>query len=185
MQSLQNLLWLLLLSVTCCRALVTMAASARLPVVVTGANAGIGLAIVKNLVARPEGYHVFLCCRNPAKGAEALSSVPSGPGSAEVLQLDVTNSKDIAAAAEAIASKCPVGVHALVNNAGVGIDLPFLNANTDPATARNTLAPNYYGALAVTEALLPQLRQGGRIVNISSGTCYLRVNVSCLPLVSV
>jgi carbonyl reductase 1 len=147
-------------------------AAARLPVVVTGANAGIGLAIVKNLVARPEGYHVFLCCRNPAKGAEALSSMPAGPGSAEVLQLDVTNSKDIAAAAEAIASKCPEGVYALVNNAGVGIDLPFLNANTDPATASNTLGPNYYGALAVTEALLPQLRPGGRIVNISSGMYY-------------
>eukprot|EP00953_Heterococcus_sp_UTEX-ZZ885_P038442 19718-Heterococcus_DN1.PRE.2 len=141
-----------------------------LPVLVTGANQGIGLAIVKLLVTHlSKRYHVFLCCRDAKKGEAALASLPSGTGSAEVLQLDVTNSDSIAAAAKHVASKCPDGLHALVNNAGVGYDLPFSTADNDPTVAQRTMDTNYYGAIAVIDAMLPHISKGGRIVNVTSG----------------
>jgi NAD(P)-dependent dehydrogenase (short-subunit alcohol dehydrogenase family) len=141
-----------------------------LPVLVTGANQGIGLALVKLLVTHPEKrYHVFLCYRDAQKGEAALATLPSGTGSAEVLQLHVTNSDSIAAAAKHVASKCPEGLHALVNNAGVGYDLPFSAKDNDPTLAQRTMATNYYGAVAVIDALLSHMSKGGRIVNVTSG----------------
>ncbi|RYE50788.1 MAG: SDR family NAD(P)-dependent oxidoreductase, partial [Hyphomicrobiales bacterium] len=67
---------------------------------VTGANQGIGLQIAKDLVAK--GYTVLVGSRDLQKGETAAQSVGAG---ALAIQLDVTDSASIAAAAERIRSE--------------------------------------------------------------------------------
>jgi carbonyl reductase 1 len=59
--------------------------------------------------------------------------------------------------------KADGGLDALVNNAGVSLD------GFDADVARRTLAVNLFGAMHVTDALLPSMRPGARIVMVSSG----------------
>ncbi|KAG5175750.1 hypothetical protein JKP88DRAFT_337448 [Tribonema minus] len=146
-----------------------MAASARAPILITGASQGIGLAICQGIISKPEGFHVLMGCRDVDKGKKAMEELKEGPGSAEVIRLDVTNADHIAAVAETIRTRFSGQLSAVVNNAGVGLDLPFQSATPTPETCQTTLAINYHGAVAVTAAMLPFLKAGGRVVNISSG----------------
>jgi carbonyl reductase 1 len=115
-------------------------ASARVAVV-TGANRGLGEEISRQLEER--GVRVVGTSREPRAGFETL---------------DVTRPEQAAALAARVG---PVDI--LVNNAGISLD------GFDEDVARRTLDTNLTGALRVTDALLPQMRAGGRIVMISSG----------------
>lgn len=117
--------------------------------VVTGANRGIGVAIARELVAR--GLRVVGTSRSP-DGKAAIEEA-----GAEHHLLDVTSDASV----ERLASD--VGeLDVLVNNAGTSMN------GFDANVARETLDTNYFGALRVTERLLPALRDGGRIVMVSS-----------------
>lgn len=109
---------------------------------VTGANRGIGREIARQLSAA--GVRVLAAARQP--GAE------------EVL-LDVTRQDHI----DAIAQQLGDGLDILVNNAGASFD------GFDADVARRTLAVNFFGPMNLTDALLPHLRSGARIVMVSSG----------------
>ena len=150
---------------------------------VTGANKGIGLQIAKDLAAH--GFTVLVGSRNLERGEGAAKSVGAD---ARALHLDVTDQASIAAAAERIRNE--VGrLDVLVNNAGI------TNAGTPgrpmQEVARSGLMnvvsldevrtvweTNVFGVIAVTQAMLPLLRQApaARIVNISSGGGSLTLN---------
>src|SRR5579883_3590439 len=76
--------------------------------------------------------------------------------------LDVTRD-DHAAALAARLARGGGGLDVLVNNAGVSLD------GFDADVAQKTLDANFFGPLRVTDALLPLLRTGGRVVMVSSG----------------
>jgi NAD(P)-dependent dehydrogenase (short-subunit alcohol dehydrogenase family) len=124
---------------------------------VTGANKGIGLEIVKRLIG--EGMTVYLGARDPEKGEKAAADV-----GARFVQLDVTDPASVQRAAEAIDS-----LDVLINNAGIvsGVNAP---GAADVASIREVFETNVFGVVSVTEAFLPQLRRSahGRIVNVSS-----------------
>lgn len=125
-------------------------------VLVTGAARGIGNAITTHLAAA--GWDVVAGVRN-GQDAEILSA------SARVtpVQLDVTNDEQIAALKQALPSR----VDAIVNNAGVVVAGPL--ESVPPADLRRQFDVNVTGQLAVTQAVLPRLRESrGRIVFISS-----------------
>lgn len=126
---------------------------------VTGASSGIGAVTARLLVAR--GFRVWAGVRDPA-AAERLASL--GPACTPIA-LDVTRSDQLAAAAATIAADG--GLYGLVNNAGVAIGAPL---ETIPlGTLREQFEINVFGALAVTQAMLPMLRRTlGRIVMMSS-----------------
>jgi NAD(P)-dependent dehydrogenase (short-subunit alcohol dehydrogenase family) len=128
---------------------------------VTGANRGIGKAIVEALLDNGASK-VWAGTRR----VEALSALKKAHGSRlEVLKLDVTREEDVAAAARAAAE-----VALLVNNAGVA------NALGTPATdaewvrvGRQEFDVNFFGSLAVSQAFAPALaRNRGAIVNVVS-----------------
>jgi len=128
---------------------------------VTGANQGIGLGIVEEL--RDDGYDVILTSRNEAEGRAEAKRL-----GVEYLRLDVTSAADIAAVAESVrASNRKLDV--LVNNAGISMD-----GFTDHVV-KTTLGINFFGALAVTEGLLPIIADGGAITFVSSGMGELHV----------
>src|SRR5574342_1117817 len=95
----------------------TPAATPQKAVLVTGASTGIGRKITERLAAG--GYFVYAGARKEAdlKQLGAIKNV-------QAVRLDVTESKDIAAAVETI-TKAGRGLYGLVNNAGVSTWGPF------------------------------------------------------------
>jgi NAD(P)-dependent dehydrogenase (short-subunit alcohol dehydrogenase family) len=140
-----------------------MAKQERGIAVVTGASTGIGRATALDLAAN--GFEVFAGVRRKADG-EALKE--AAPENLTPLIIDVTKPATISRAKTAIGRKAGSdGVSALVNNAGVAIAGPLEFLPLDDF--RRQIEVNLTGHLAVTQALLPQLRKAqGRIVNITS-----------------
>jgi len=135
-------------------------------VLVTGGNAGIGLALCKQLVTE-DGCHVLLGSRNVDKGTAAVRSIldaaPEAEGKIEMVQVDTSSEASIAAAADAVkASLGPEQLYAVVNNAGTGL--------AHGVTAEVIMKTNLYGPKAMCEAFIPLLNpKEGRIVNVGSG----------------
>jgi NAD(P)-dependent dehydrogenase (short-subunit alcohol dehydrogenase family) len=127
-------------------------------ILVTGASTGIGRATALRLAAN--GWTVLAGVRN-AKAGERL--VAEGGTALTALQLDVTDSGQIAAAAQMVGGR----LDGLVNNAGIGVGGPL--ELLDPEELRTQFEVNVFGQVAVTRALLPSLRAArGRIVLVSS-----------------
>lgn len=131
-------------------------------VLVTGASTGIGRATALRLDG--SGWRVFAGVRDPADG-ESLGA--EGSERIVPLRLDVTEPDQIAAAAARVEEEAEGGLHGLVNNAGVAIPGPLETVPLEDL--RHQLEVNLVGYVAMTQALLPQIRQAeGRIVFISS-----------------
>jgi len=132
-------------------------------VLITGASTGIGRATALRLAG--SGWTVLAGVRRAEDGVALAADAPAGRVSP--LQLDVTDSAQIAAAVQEIAQRDAGGLDALVNNAGIGVGGP-LEVLTDEEW-RHQFDVNFFGQIAVTRALLPALRSAhGRIVFISS-----------------
>lgn len=135
-------------------------------ILVTGANSGIGFQSVLEFARH--GAHVFMACRNRAKGAEALARLQREiPNAAvEVVELDVASLGSIRGFAEAfVASGARLDV--LVNNAGV-MALPERQATEDGFERQ--FGTNHLGHFALTGLLLPSLRkaENSRVVTVAS-----------------
>ncbi len=150
---------------------------------VTGANKGIGLQIAKDLAA--QGFTVLVGSRNLERGEAAAKDIGAD---AHAVQLDVTDQASITAAAEHIRKEFD-RLDVLVNNAAIShLDEPgwTLEKAAESGRAsvisldevRSVFETNVFGVLAVTQAMLPLLRQAaaGRIVNVSSGAGSLTLN---------
>ncbi|GAB5371181.1 hypothetical protein AAMO2058_001557100 [Amorphochlora amoebiformis] len=139
------------------------------PVIVTGANKGIGLAIVQRLLDETTDTFVFLGSRSLERGEAALKTVLSADtkGRASVLQIDVSDEKSIEKAVESVKAKLgSTPLYALVNNAGIS-PVDYM-AYGDRKSLESTMKVNYYGLLNTTNAFLPLMGKGGRIVNMAS-----------------
>jgi NAD(P)-dependent dehydrogenase (short-subunit alcohol dehydrogenase family) len=125
---------------------------------VTGANKGIGLEIVKRLIDK--GMTVYLGARDAEKGEKAAADV-----GARFVQLDVTDAESVRRAAASIEA-----LDVLVNNAGITGGQANAPGSADVDVIREVFDTNVFGVIAVTEAFLPLLRKSAhpRIVNMSS-----------------
>lgn len=131
-------------------------------VLVTGASTGIGRATALRLDA--SGWQVFAGVR---REEDAASLREAGSGRLTPLILDVTVPEQIAAAAARIEAESDGGLDGLVNNAGVAVPGPLETVPLDDL--RHQLEVNLVAYVAVTQALLPQVREAeGRVVFISS-----------------
>ncbi|RWF50346.1 MULTISPECIES: SDR family oxidoreductase [unclassified Mesorhizobium] len=151
---------------------------------VTGANQGIGLQIARDLVAH--GFTVLVGSRNFERGEAAARDIGQD---ARAFQLDVTDQASIAAAAERIRNELG-RLDVLVNNAAIsntskrpGQSIEDYAKLTRPSNVsldevRAVWETNVFGVLAVTQAMLPLLREAraARIVNVSSGVGSLTRN---------
>jgi NAD(P)-dependent dehydrogenase (short-subunit alcohol dehydrogenase family) len=134
---------------------------------VTGANKGIGYEIARALGGR--GMTVLVGARDPERGKAAEASLGALGLDARLVSLDVTDEASVAAAARWIDAE--VGrLDVLVNNAGITGSDPQPPSGTSLAVLRTVYETNVFGAVAVTNALLPLLRRApaARIVNVSS-----------------
>ncbi len=127
---------------------------------VTGASRGLGLETARQLAAR--GFHVLAARRDALAGQAAAARIGAGVAQGEPWALDVTAASSIAALAERLGRE-GVRLDVLVNNAGISLK------GFDAEVVHRTLAVNFFGAIAVTDALLTSLQDGGAIVMVSSG----------------
>ncbi|WP_051899312.1 SDR family NAD(P)-dependent oxidoreductase [Sciscionella sediminilitoris] len=136
--------------------------------VVTGANRGIGLAVVEQLLSR--GYRTVLGAREAEAGRQAARELDAN-GRVLVAELDVTEERSTTALGELLRAEFGQ-VDVLVNNAGVHYDTWQDPAGADMRIVTEALEVNAIGAWRTTTALLPLMRgnrPGRRIVNVSSG----------------
>jgi NAD(P)-dependent dehydrogenase (short-subunit alcohol dehydrogenase family) len=136
-------------------------------ILITGCSSGFGLAIAQKFLNA--GWDVVATMRTPRNDL-----LPSNE-QLDILPLDVTEPDSIAKAVEAAGT-----IDALVNNAGVGM-LNVLEG-TEMSKIRELFETNVFGAMAMTKAVLPQMRarRSGVIVNVSSA-----VTLRPLPALSV
>src|SRR2546427_6957828 len=134
-------------------------------VLVTGANRGVGQALVEGALRRG-AKRVYAGTRQPLAHLD---------GRVTPLTLDVTNAAQIQAAVERVAS-----LDILINNAG----LALYNDLSDRAALERHLAVNLFGTYGVPQAFLPLLsRSRGAIVNVLSVTAFASLPV--LPAYSI
>ncbi len=150
---------------------------------VTGANQGIGLQIAKEMAEH--GFTVLVGSRNFEKGETAAKSIGAD---AHALQLDVTDEASIFAAAQRVRGEFG-RLDVLVNNAAIGhtgklgtpLEEILKSSRASVASldeVRAVFETNVFGVLAVTQAMLPLLREApaARIVNVGSGVGSLALN---------
>ncbi|XP_049641757.1 carbonyl reductase [NADPH] 1-like [Suncus etruscus] len=144
---------------------------------VTGANRGLGFNLVRELCRQFSG-DVMLTARDPGRGQAAVQQLQAEGLSPRFHQLDVNDLQSIRTLRDFLIKEYG-GLDVLVNNAGI-----FLcNSNPKlsfPDEAELTLKTNFHGTRNVCMELLPLLRPGGRVVNLSSSDS-LRVFKECSP----
>jgi|SRR5215217_4168143 len=141
--------------------------------VITGANRGIGLELTRQSLTRGDTVHAGV--REPAQARELTALAETSGGRLRVQALEVTRDESVRAFAAALTG--PVDL--LINNAGRRTrtdDLEDLSLED----ALQMLQVNALGALRVTRALLPRLREarGAKIASLSSGLGSLSDNTS-------
>ena len=125
-------------------------------ILITGSGSGFGALTARQLVQA--GATVFAGVRDPhgrnAAAADELLARAEGPGTLEVLDLDVTSDASVAAAVAAAGE-----IDVLINNAGIAA--AGLIETFTIAQAEQIFAVNFFGTLRVTRAVLPQMKRRG------------------------
>ena len=129
--------------------------------IITGANSGLGFETAKRIAAK--GHRVILACRNMQKGSVAAEAIKSETANEniEARWLDLASLSSVRSFVEELKD---TAIYALDNNAGIagmkegmtedGYDIVFQS--------------NHLGHFLLTNLLLPQIEDNGRILNISS-----------------
>jgi carbonyl reductase 1 len=128
---------------------------------VTGGNRGIGQQVARVLAG--DGWDVVVGARDRQKGDAAAARLRKDTGGRlRAVELDVTSDASVATAAQKLRDGA-IRIDALVNNAGV------YGAERGPDDVARTIETNFLGPLRVTLGLLPVLRDGATITNVTSG----------------
>lgn len=156
-----------------------MSTPAEKTVLITGANAGIGKDVARQLASRPEFGRIYLACRNAdkAKAAKAELEAATGRRIFEIVVMDVANLDSVRVGLAAVSGT----VDALVMNAGV-IGPQSLAMTVDGVT--NGFATNVLGHVVLLEGLLAEDRLGEVAVLANTRTLSAtQAGVRCLRIV--
>jgi len=131
---------------------------------ITGANKGIGYAVVERLVSDPTPFNIIVTSRDEALGQKALETLrtkyPNSTSTLTYHQLNVNDNKsveDLASWFEKTFGKLDV----LINNAGIAY-------SKDDEERKNVIKTNYFSVLAINDRFLPLLTEDAKILIISS-----------------
>lgn len=133
-----------------------MEGSSKKAVLVTGANKGIGLEIARQL--GKAGFVVFLGARNAAAGEAASAKLRAEGLAVHPVELDLNRKETIEAAASAIKAHGR-RLDVLINNAAIVDPADGPPGTVDFSVVQRVMETNFFGTLAVTQAMLPLLRE--------------------------
>jgi len=137
--------------------------------IVTGASRGIGAAIAERLAA--DGFTVIMNYAGKVAEAEALAAkIVEAGGKALTHRADVSDAAQVKRMFEA-AETAFGGVDVLVNNAGIMRPATLAESNDDLIDSQ--LAVNLKGVINTLREAAQRLRNGGRIINLSSSVVGL------------
>ncbi|CAN0032247.1 unnamed protein product [Laminaria digitata] len=144
---------------------------------VTGANKGIGLAVVKGLLDADKTAFVFLGSRDAGRGQNAVQSLITEnsdlySGRVEAIEIDVSDAGSVSRAADVVRTRLGGGgseaaryLDAFINNAGVAPE------GFSPSGFESCMEVNFRGVVRATDAFLPLIKPlKGRIVMTSSSS---------------
>jgi NAD(P)-dependent dehydrogenase (short-subunit alcohol dehydrogenase family) len=144
-------------------------------ILVTGVSAGLGVETARSLAAH--GAHVIGAARDLAKAENATTQVRKdatvGSGSFELIELDLASLKNVRACADGLLAKGE-SLDAIIANAGV-MATPFDHTADGFETQFGT---NHLGHFVLVNRIASLLREGGRLINLSSaGHRFSNVNL--------
>jgi NAD(P)-dependent dehydrogenase (short-subunit alcohol dehydrogenase family) len=132
-------------------------------ILITGGGRGIGRALA--LAFADAGCTIAIASRTRAELDETAREIRQRGAEALPLPMDVTDEAAVAAGFARLRDAVD-GLDVLVNNAGLGGGLPI--HTTDTGSWRRILDTNVWGTFLVTRQAVPLLRDGGRVLNMSS-----------------
>jgi NAD(P)-dependent dehydrogenase (short-subunit alcohol dehydrogenase family) len=140
--------------------------------VVTGGNRGLGKNMAMHL-AKNNIDVVITYNTNDAEAAQVVADIQAAGGKALALQLNVADIASFAAFTQTVSTTLQQHwqtstIDFLINNAGFGATIPFMQATEKQFD--DLLNVHYKGVYFLVQQLLPIINEGGRIINISSGT---------------
>lgn len=113
------------------------------------------------------------------EGSSSSSTTTTTQIDVKLRLLDIENEKSIAAFTASLVADHPDGIDILINNSGILGDpsstTPEEEEEAVAAAAARVMRCNYFGTLALTQALLPHIRDGGRVVSLSSFSSALTI----------
>ncbi|XP_022116537.2 carbonyl reductase [NADPH] 1-like [Pieris rapae] len=136
--------------------------------IVTGANKGIGLAVVKGLCNRFRGT-VYLTSRDEERGLKAVQTLQELGLTPTFHKLDVSDKNNVKEFSDFIKNKHG-GFDVLINNAAI---LEWEQVYPSYEAAKRNIDVNYRSLLLLEQYLYPLLRDGARVVNVSSACGHL------------
>ena len=133
-------------------------------VLITGANAGLGKNVARQLALRPEIKRIFLACRNQDRATTAKAELEAATGRHifDIILMDVADLASVRAGLAAIDGS----LDALVMNVGVIGDKKLMNLTADGVTT--LFATNVLGHVVLLEGLLTENRLGEVAVFVGS-----------------
>lgn len=134
-------------------------------VIITGANAGLGLECAKAILARDDSWHIVLAVRDVCRGKAAAEL--DSPDRCTVLACDLASLRSVREFTTAFAAAGLPPLHAVVCNAGLQM-VSGLHRTEDGVEM--TFGVNHLGHFALIDGLREQLVTPARIVLVASGT---------------
>lgn len=140
-------------------------------VFITGANRGLGLGFTQHYLERD--YRVYATARDPDDCSEFTALRAQFADRFLPVRLDLGSEASIT---DTAASLADAAFDLVINNAGTCPDEAF--GSWSAATFAETLAVNATGPALLAQALLPRMKRGAKLVNVSSGlgSCGLNID---------
>ena len=139
--------------------------------IITGASRGLGKSMALHVAEHGHGVIVTYLSKK-AEADDVVAQIEGAGGSAAALQLDASDQRTFAAFAasvkEALQRKWQrADFDALINNAGIGAHASFETTTIDQFDSLVNV--HLKGPFFLTQTLLPLMKDGGRILNVSTG----------------
>lgn len=140
-------------------------------VLITGCSTGIGAALV--VAFQKQGLTVFATARKPS-ALDNLSSLKN----VHILALDVTSETSVRDAFEKVRTQTGGKLDYLINNAGMGIDLPALDTSVEEG--KRLFETNFWGTVRMCQTFAPLVIEAkGTIANVGSALGELAMPYCC------